>query len=75
MSSERDNHCFANAGSVDVAIFGVYVIWAGNNNVAITFIDDLGGPKMVKLIGRNGSWHYDSPGEDRIHEITRIQIL
>jgi hypothetical protein len=74
-SAEADNHCFANAGTVNVAVYGVYVIWAGNNNVAITYIDDLGGPEVGMLLGKGQSWHHDGWGQDRIHKITRLQIL
>ncbi|GAA0935874.1 beta/gamma crystallin domain-containing protein [Nonomuraea longicatena] len=74
-SAEQDNHCFANRGTVNVAIYGTYVIWAGNNDVAVSYIDDLGGPEVFMLLGRGDSWHYDSPGQDRIHKITRLQIL
>ncbi|MFD0884658.1 beta/gamma crystallin domain-containing protein, partial [Streptosporangium algeriense] len=38
-----DLACFANGGSVSVAIYGVYQIGAGNNKVVIQYINDLGG--------------------------------
>ncbi|PZG34455.1 hypothetical protein C1I98_28045 [Spongiactinospora gelatinilytica] len=71
----QDDHCFAQAGSVGVAIYGVEYIGAGNNNVAITYIDDLGGPEVGMLLGRGDYWVYDRPGHDWIHKITRIRIL
>lgn len=70
-----DRHCFANGGTMDVAIYGVHEISAGNNDVAIEYIDDLGGPTRAMLLPRWNLWG-GSPGiNGNIHKIYRIRIL
>ncbi|MBF8193140.1 hypothetical protein ITP53_47230 [Nonomuraea sp. K274] len=69
-----DGHCFANGGTKDVAIYGVETIWSGNNRVAITYIDDLGGPSAAKQLPKWELWDFSDDGHDRLHKITSISI-
>ncbi|MBB6547200.1 beta/gamma crystallin domain-containing protein [Nonomuraea rubra] len=69
-----NGHCFANGGTMGVAIYGVETIWSGNNRVAITYIDDLGGPSGGMLLDKWRMWDFSDDGHDRIHKVTSISI-
>ncbi|MEV0828890.1 beta/gamma crystallin domain-containing protein [Nonomuraea rubra] len=70
-----DRHCFANGGVMDVAIYGVDEISAGNNDVAIEYIDDLGGPARVMLLPKWNLWGGSPNTNGNLHEVYRIRIL
>ncbi|MEO3798351.1 beta/gamma crystallin domain-containing protein [Nonomuraea sp. B10E15] len=70
-----DRHCFANGGTMNVAIYGVGLISAGNNNVAIEYIDDLGGPARAMLIPKWNMWEGSSQSSGNMHKVYRIRIV
>ncbi|TDD02299.1 hypothetical protein E1292_23770 [Nonomuraea deserti] len=70
-----DHHCFANAGTMSVAIYGVGLISAGNNKVAIEYTDDVGGPAKAMLLPKWNIWE-GSPGSNgNMHMVYRIRIV
>ncbi|WP_371825843.1 beta/gamma crystallin domain-containing protein [Nonomuraea turcica] len=73
-----DRHCFANGGTMSVAIYGVDLISAGNNNVEIEYIDDLGGPSRTFRLPKWNLWgaYPSSMGiNGPMHMIYRIRII
>ncbi|TMR15474.1 hypothetical protein ETD86_27245 [Nonomuraea turkmeniaca] len=72
-----DRHCFANGGTMSVAIYGVDYISPGNNNVAIEYIDDLGGPSRALLIPKWTLWGFDTADgiNGPMHMIYKIRII
>ncbi|MFI0424316.1 beta/gamma crystallin domain-containing protein [Spongiactinospora sp. 9N601] len=66
-----DKLCFANGGSLSVAIYGVHTVWSGNNRVRYAFQRHIGGPVEWGQIDRRNAAAYHSPA---IHQVTAIQI-
>ncbi|MEU2441622.1 beta/gamma crystallin domain-containing protein [Streptomyces rubradiris] len=66
----RDTLCFANAGTIPVAIYGVNWVESGNNVVTLQFQRNLSDPRLESItLQKWGSWN---PGH--IHEIISIRI-
>ncbi|MFJ8694849.1 beta/gamma crystallin domain-containing protein [Streptomyces roseolilacinus] len=66
----RDTLCFANAGSMPVAIYGVNWVESGNNVVTLQFQRNLSDPRLESItLQKWGSWN---PGH--IHQIISIRI-
>jgi hypothetical protein len=69
-NSGRDTLCFANAGTMPVAIYGVNWVESGNNVVTLQFQRDLSDPRLETVtLQKWASWN---PGH--IHEIISIRI-
>ncbi|WP_255306331.1 beta/gamma crystallin domain-containing protein [Streptomyces sp. Wb2n-11] len=69
-NSGRDTLCFANAGTMPVAIYGVNWVESGNNVVTLQFQRNLSDPRLESItIQRWSSWN---PGH--IHKIISIRI-
>ncbi|MBF8194632.1 hypothetical protein ITP53_55070 [Nonomuraea sp. K274] len=71
-------HCFANAGSKNVAIYGAFAVETGNNKVVITYIDDLGGSSKRLTLGKFQAWHHTAVPRGvhgKMHKISKITIL
>ncbi|MDX2555897.1 MULTISPECIES: beta/gamma crystallin domain-containing protein [Streptomyces] len=72
------NPCFANAGTIDVAIYGVGWMNTGNNEVSFTYRTVLGGPQWDS--GRLPKWYAFDLGlasgspSGKVHKIERITI-
>ncbi|MFG3013925.1 beta/gamma crystallin domain-containing protein [Streptomyces cinerochromogenes] len=66
----RDTLCFANAGTIPVAIYGVNWVESGNNVVTLQFQRNLSDPRLETVtLQKWSSWN---PGH--IHEILSIRI-
>ncbi|WP_318205545.1 beta/gamma crystallin domain-containing protein [Streptomyces sp. SCL15-4] len=66
----RDTLCFANAGSMPVAIYGVNWVESGNNVVTLQYQRELSNPRLETVtLQKWSSWN---PGH--IHEILSINI-
>ncbi|AKN70534.1 antifungal protein [Streptomyces sp. PBH53] len=66
----RDTLCFANAGTMPVAIYGVNWVESGNNVVTLQFQRNLSDPRLETItLQKWSSWN---PGH--IHEIISIRI-
>ncbi|MFF5536574.1 beta/gamma crystallin domain-containing protein [Streptomyces cinerochromogenes] len=66
----RDTLCFANAGTIPVAIYGVNWVESGNNVVTLQFQRNLSDPRLETItLQKWSSWN---PGH--IHEILSIRI-
>ncbi|GGS93997.1 MULTISPECIES: beta/gamma crystallin domain-containing protein [Streptomyces] len=66
----RDTLCFANAGSMPVAIYGVNWVESGNNVVTLQFQRNLSDPTLETVtLQKWSSWN---PGH--VHEILSIRI-
>ncbi|KOV90533.1 beta/gamma crystallin domain-containing protein [Streptomyces sp. NRRL B-3648] len=66
----RDTLCFANAGSIPVAIYGVNWVESGNNVVTLQFQRNLSDPRLETVtLQKWSSWN---PGH--VHEILSIRI-
>ncbi|MFV2118665.1 beta/gamma crystallin domain-containing protein [Streptomyces sp. Act-28] len=69
-NSGRDTLCFANAGTMPVAIYGVNWVESGNNVVTLQFQRNLSDPRLESItLQRWSSWN---PGH--IHQIISIRI-
>lgn len=72
------NPCFANAGTIDVAIYGVGWMSTGNNEVSIKYRTVLGGPLWDS--GRLAEWTAFDLGlasgspSHKVHKIEQITI-
>ncbi|MFI1018860.1 beta/gamma crystallin domain-containing protein [Streptomyces sp. NPDC020965] len=63
--------CFANGGSMAVAIYGVNWVESGNNRVKLQFQRSLSNPVLENVtLGKWGSWN---PGH--VHKVIRIEIF
>ncbi|OYP19327.1 hypothetical protein CFC35_36595 [Streptomyces sp. FBKL.4005] len=66
----RDTLCFANAGTMPVAIYGVNWVESGNNVVTLQFQRNLSDPRLETItLQKWSSWN---PGH--IHQIISIRI-
>ncbi|MEU1015483.1 beta/gamma crystallin domain-containing protein [Streptomyces sp. NPDC005900] len=63
--------CFANAGAVSVAIYGVDQIWTGNNKVTLEYVPRLGAPATSGTVEK---WSYGKITGEPLHKITKIRI-
>ncbi|MEU0744428.1 beta/gamma crystallin domain-containing protein [Streptomyces sp. NPDC006134] len=69
-NSGRDTLCFANAGTMPVAIYGVNWVESGNNMVTLQFQRSLSDPRLESVtLQKWSSWN---PGH--IHQIISIRI-
>ncbi|EDY52265.1 conserved hypothetical protein [Streptomyces clavuligerus] len=68
----RDTLCFANAGSMPVAIYGVNWIESGNNVVTFEFQRNLSEPRLETVT--LDKWRSWQPGQPSIHRVTWIRI-
>ncbi|MFE9174245.1 beta/gamma crystallin domain-containing protein [Streptomyces kebangsaanensis] len=69
-NSGRDTLCFANAGMMPVAIYGVNWVESGNNVVTLQFQRNLSDPRLESItLQKWSSWN---PGH--IHQIISIRI-
>ncbi|MFD0278997.1 beta/gamma crystallin domain-containing protein [Kitasatospora sp. NPDC127111] len=68
----RDTLCFANAGEVPVAIYGVNWVESGNNAVTFQFQRNLSDPRLETVT--LNKWAQWSPGQASIHKIIWIRI-
>ncbi|MET8976204.1 beta/gamma crystallin domain-containing protein [Streptomyces sp. NPDC004539] len=72
------NPCFANAGTIDVAIYGIGWMSTGNNEVSIKYRTVLGGPLWDS--GRLAKWTAFDLGlasgapSKKVHKIEQITI-
>ncbi|GAA2808070.1 beta/gamma crystallin domain-containing protein [Kitasatospora sp. CM 4170] len=68
----RDTLCFANAGEVPVAIYGVNWVESGNNAVTFQFQRNLNDPRLETVT--LNKWSQWGPGQASIHKIIWIKI-
>ncbi|MFJ3792688.1 beta/gamma crystallin domain-containing protein [Kitasatospora sp. NPDC090091] len=68
----RETLCFANAGEVPVAIYGVNWIESGNNAVTFQFQRNLNDPRLETVT--LNKWSQWNPGQASIHKIIWIKI-
>ncbi|MEU7471307.1 beta/gamma crystallin domain-containing protein [Streptomyces sp. NPDC044984] len=68
-ANAQDHHCFANAGSLDVAIYDIDVVSSGNNKVTITYQQKLGGAGEDITLEKWQRRDFNSA-----HKISRIRI-
>lgn len=64
-----DLHCFANAGTLQVAVYDIDYVWSGNNKVTIGYQQKLGGAKQWVTLAKNTHRDFDSA-----HKIFEIRI-
>ncbi|PZG28217.1 hypothetical protein C1I98_32950 [Spongiactinospora gelatinilytica] len=73
-----DTHCFANRGSVKVALHDVWSISSGNNKVVVEYVDDLGQSTKGMILDKWQGWGYlwnKSPNINGKIHISKITIL
>ncbi|MFE4519202.1 beta/gamma crystallin domain-containing protein [Kitasatospora sp. NPDC056783] len=68
----RATLCFANAGDLPVAIYGVNWVQSGNNVVTFEFQRNLSDPRLESVT--LNKWSNWNPGQPYIHKITWIRI-
>ncbi|MFJ9690545.1 beta/gamma crystallin domain-containing protein [Kitasatospora sp. NPDC101183] len=68
----RETLCFANAGEVPVAIYGVNWVQSGNNTVTFQFQRNLDDPRLESVT--LNKWSQWNPGQPSIHKIIWIKI-
>ncbi|MFJ9562743.1 beta/gamma crystallin domain-containing protein [Streptomyces fuscichromogenes] len=67
--------CFANAGAMDVAIYGVYYVDSGNNVVTFRYRYNPDDSEREVTLPRNSNWTAPiTPDRARAHEVTYISI-
>lgn len=64
-----DLHCFANAGTMQLAVYDIDYVWSGNNKVTIGYQQKLGGAKQWVTLAKNSHRNFDSA-----HKIFEIRI-
>ncbi|WP_240151969.1 beta/gamma crystallin domain-containing protein [Streptomyces mobaraensis] len=68
----RDTLCFANAGEMPVAIYGVNWVESGNNSVTFQFQRNESDPRIETVT--LGKWSQWNPGQPYLHKILWIKI-
>ncbi len=66
--------CWANAGTVEVALYGVGLVRSGNNKVVVTYQKDLNGVYQSRIMNKWERWDILAEGRP-VHKISQITIL
>ncbi|MFF3733001.1 beta/gamma crystallin domain-containing protein [Streptomyces sp. NPDC002476] len=66
----RDTLCFANAGSMPVAIYGVNWVESGNNVVTLQYQKDMNNPRLDTVTIQK--WNVWNPGH--VHKVISVRI-